>query len=206
MDPEAPILDAVMASVIERVPGELVSIIDVGAGPLTTVGKAHPGKRLQITATDPLAQEYDRIMQAIDFEPPVRTTPVSGEALLDHFEPATFDIAFARNSVDHSINPVLVIRNMVELVKPGRFVVLWHRPAEAERRRYHGLHQWNFGVEDDGLVIWRSRRERVRIDRALGADASVHCFTRDGWVCCLLTRAEEPGEQPRPDPRGHPPD
>ena len=192
-DPEAPISDPVMASLIERGPEPVVSIIDVGAGPLTVVGKTHPGKALKITATDPLADEYDRILRGIGFDPPIRTIAVRGEDLLGHFEPGAFDIAFARNSVDHSIDPAHVIRNMLELVRAGGFVVLWHLPTQADRWRYHGLHQWNFDIEDGAFVIWRTRGERISVDRVLGPAASVDCFEEGGWLGCVLTKRAAAG-------------
>ncbi len=188
-DLKAPVLDPTMAAVIDRVPDEVVSILDVGAGPLTVVGKTYPGKRLQITATDPLAEDYDQIMREIEFEPPIRTLSVSGEDLLDHFGPGSFDIAFARNSIDHAADPVRLIRNMLAVVKPGRFVLLWHLPAQGERWRYHGLHQWNFALEQEALVIRRPRRDTVRIDSSFDSAAAAECFERDGWIGCLLTRA-----------------
>ncbi len=35
------------------------------------------------------------------------------------FEPETFDLTFARNALDHSYEPIRVIRNMIGLVKTG---------------------------------------------------------------------------------------
>ena len=191
-DPEAPISDAVMSELLDRIPGRAVAILDVGAGPLTAVGKTHPGKALQITATDPLADDYDRILDELDFEPPVRTIAVSGEDLLNRFERGSFDIAFARNSIDHAADPVEVIRTMLALVKPGRFVVLWHQPAEGERWRYHGLHQWNFVYEDGALVIRRPRCGTVRVDDSFDAVAAAESFLRNGWIGCVLTKVENP--------------
>ncbi len=42
-----------------------------------------------------------------------------GEQLLTMFEPETFDLTFARNALDHSYEPIRVIRNMIGLVKTG---------------------------------------------------------------------------------------
>ena len=60
-DPKAPIRDPLLKMLIEKIPDQKVSIIDVGAGPLTAVGKTYPGKTVSITATDPFAREYARI-------------------------------------------------------------------------------------------------------------------------------------------------
>jgi SAM-dependent methyltransferase len=192
VDPEAPVRDPLLNELIARIPDDAVSIIDVGAGPLTALGKTYPGKTLSITATDPLADEYVRIMRDAGIEPPVPPIGCRGEDLLDLFRPGTFDIAFARNALDHCVDPVRVITNMVEVVKPGRFVVLRHLRREAQRNLYRGLHQWNFDIEEGGFVIWRTRRDKVHMDRVTNPGATVTCFDEGGWVVCLLTKAPSP--------------
>jgi SAM-dependent methyltransferase len=190
-DPEAPVRDPVIRSLIGRIPEQTVSIIDVGSGPLTALGKTYPGKTLKITATDPLAADYAVIMREAGIDPPVAPIACRGEDLLDHFQPASFDIAFAKNALDHAVDPVRVIKNMVRLVKDGRFVVLKHNRNEGERRYYGGLHQWNFDVEEGDLVIWRPRRERVHMNRALhGIATVVECFMDDSdWLVCLIMKS-----------------
>ncbi len=169
-------LDPLMTFLIWQIPDETISIIDVGAGPLTKLGKTYPGKTLRITATDPLAPEYARIMREAGIDPPVPPIACRGEDLLDLFRPATFDIAFAQNALDHSIDPVRVITNMVHLVKEGRSVVLRHLRTVAVKELYRHLHQWNFDIEDGEFVIWRTRRDKVRMDRVLGRIATVACW------------------------------
>ena len=187
-DPKAPIRDPLLNMMIAKIPEQTVSIIDVGAGPLTAVGKTYPGKTVRITATDPLAPEYVRIMREAGIKPPVPPIGCRGEDLLDLFTPATFDLAFARNALDHCVDPVRVITNMIELVKEDRFVVLRHLRREAHTQLYRDLHQWNFDIEDGELVIWRTRSDKVRIDRVLAPTASMATFEEGGWVACLITK------------------
>jgi hypothetical protein len=187
-DPSAPIRDPLLKMLIAKIPEQTISIIDVGAGPLTAVGKTYPGKTVSITATDPLAREYAQIMREAGIEPPVPPIACRGEDLLDVFRPATFDIAYARNALDHCIDPIRVITNMVQLVKEDRFVVLRHLRREAHTQLYRDLHQWNFDIEDSQLVIWRTRRDKVRIDRVLAPTASIASFEEAGWVVSLITK------------------
>jgi SAM-dependent methyltransferase len=187
-DARAPIGDPVLKMLIAKIPDEAISIIDVGAGPLTAVGKTYPGKTVRVTATDPLAPEYARIMRDAGIEPPVAPIACRGEDLLNVFRPDTFDIAFARNALDHCVDPVRVITNMVQLVKEGRFVVLRHLRREAQAQLYRGLHQWNFDIEGGEFVIWRTRRDKVHMDRVLGPSATLACFEEGGWVVCLITK------------------
>lgn len=187
-DPKAPVTDPILKSLIARIPETTVSMIDVGAGPLTALGKTYPGKTLEVTATDPLAAEYLQVMNEAGIEPPVPPVACRGEDLLDMFEPNTFEIAFARNALDHSFDPARVIANMVHLVRVGRFVLLRHRRREAEFESYRGLHQWNFDTADGEFVIWRPRTRKVHVGKALADRASINCFQDAGWLTCLITK------------------
>jgi hypothetical protein len=71
---------------------------------------------------DPLAREYDRILSEHGLEPPVRTQPLGGEDLLSRFAP-DFDVPFARNPLDHAVDPFPIIHNMVVVVRPGGYVI-----------------------------------------------------------------------------------
>ena len=159
LDPHAEIDEPL---IVERLPGlgEEVAILDVGAGPLTVLGKTYPGKTVRITPVDPLAREYDTLLAEFGVQPPVRTTFCPGERLLKRFRQGEFDIAYARNSVDHSYDPAAIVRNMVTLVRPGGYVLLRHVRREGEHQRYSGFHQWNLDVENGHLVLWNRVRKR----------------------------------------------
>lgn len=134
-----------------------INILDVGAGPLTVLGKRWPPKKIRITAVDPLADDYDAILEKAGITPPVRSTWCHGELLLERFKPNSFDLAYAQNSLDHSYNPLLVIKNMLTLVKLNCYVLLEHAQNEAENENYIGLHQWNFDIENDNFIIWNKQ-------------------------------------------------
>lgn len=159
LDPETEIRDPLVRAELDRNPAEQISILDVGAGPLTALGFRHPGKSLTIVAVDPLADEYDRLLRGAELDPPIRTVGVAGEDLLVHFGSDRFDIAYAVNSLDHSADPFTIIFNMVAVVRPGGTVLLRHKRNEGESARYGGLHQWNFDVVDDGLLLWNNAVE-----------------------------------------------
>jgi hypothetical protein len=59
IDPESDVQGGFFAEYLRRVGSAYVSILDVGAGPLTAIGKRYPGKRVAIKATDALAHEND---------------------------------------------------------------------------------------------------------------------------------------------------
>jgi len=193
MDPNASIDDEFMSPRVARVPTERVRILDVGAGPATTVGKTYPGKIIELTAVDPLADHYAKALNAHGVVPPVSTELCAGEELTAHFERGSFDIVHARNSLDHAYDPLLVIREMLEVTRGGGSVLLFHGRNEAEKERYLGLHQWNFEIEQDGrLVLW-GRDARYDIAAELAGLAAVEAWldvSDDGErVAVALTRS-----------------
>ena len=128
-------------------------VLDLGAGPLTTLGLRWEGRHLEIVAVDPLAAEYDRLLADLQLTPPVRTISGTGEALLEQFGEGTFDFAHSSNALDHAFDPLLSIRNMVRVVKPGCFVYLYHFENEGEKENFNGLHQWNFFSRRGDMII-----------------------------------------------------
>jgi SAM-dependent methyltransferase len=185
LDPSTEIRDPLVRAEIDRSSADEISILDVGAGPLTRLGYRYPGKRLQIVAVDPLAGDYDRLLHDANLEPPVRTIAVAGEALLEHFDPRSFDIAYASNALDHSADPFRIISNMVALVRPGGAVLLRHKRNEGASALYGGLHQWNFDVAADALILWNNAA-RIDVGRALEADAATTAWLEDGEVVARL--------------------
>lgn len=154
LDPDLP-LQPEIAAIADVAPGGLVRILDVGAGPLTFLGKRHPEFRVEITAVDALGDDYSRLLAAAGIDPPVRTLACESEQLSKVIAADSFDIAYARNTLDHSYDPVRAIREMIRCVRPGGRVLLVHRRDEAEEESYLGLHQWNFAIDGNDLTIWR---------------------------------------------------
>jgi SAM-dependent methyltransferase len=192
LDPDALLEERLIVERLPEVPADPVAILDVGAGPLTFLGKRYPGRSLRITPVDALADEYDRLLREFELEPPVRTLLCSGEELLTKFAPETFDIAYARNSLDHSYDPLAIIRNMISVVKPGGFVITRHVRTEGEHQTYSGFHQWNFDIEDGRLVLW-NKATKHDVTKAVDGVARAEAFRDDegggDWVVCVLQKA-----------------
>jgi SAM-dependent methyltransferase len=182
---------------LERSPAEEISILDVGAGPVTSLGYRYPGKKLTIVPVDPLAREYDRLLRDARLDPPIKTIAVAGEALLEHFGSRRFDIAYACNSLDHSADPLKIISNMVAVVRPGGVVLLRHKRNEGEHARYGGLHQWNFDVAGGSLLLWDSAA-RVDVGSALEGYAQTTAWASEDEALARLVvrRADSPREKP----------
>lgn len=190
LDPDAEVRDPVVRAELERSQAGAVSILDVGAGPLTALGYRYPGKTLTIVPVDPLGDEYDRLLHDAGLEPPIRTIRVAGEALLEHFGPHRFDIAYATNALDHSADPFTIVSNMVEVVRPGGVVLLRHKRNEGESARYGGLHQWNFDVVDERLLLWNSAVE-IDVGAVLEGRARTRAWISENEVIARLVSESE---------------
>jgi SAM-dependent methyltransferase len=155
MDPESALQPHVGAYLPSSSPDGRVRILDVGSGPLTILGKRWGALTLDIVAVDPLADRYAELFRRFGVE--AVGLPVRGEAerLTEIFDEDVFDLAYARNCLDHGYDPLLSIRQMLRVVKPGGVVLIEHATDEGEFMRYAGPHQWNFRVEDGRFVIWR---------------------------------------------------
>ena len=96
VDPKSPLRENLIIDRLNQVNSDSISILDVGAGPMTVIGKVFSGKNLNITAIDPLADKFNRILKNLHIIPPVRTIQCQGEELLQNFDAQSYDFAYAR--------------------------------------------------------------------------------------------------------------
>jgi SAM-dependent methyltransferase len=127
---------------------------------------------LWITAVDALAEQYERLLRDAGITPPVLTQQGEVERLTERFPKNSFDLVNMENALDHSYDPLLGIRQMLEVVKPGGYVLLLHDVNEAHRTGYVGFHQWNFCAENGHFIIW-NRKTRISVNDALGDIAEI---------------------------------
>jgi ubiquinone/menaquinone biosynthesis C-methylase UbiE len=180
LDPEFPFSTEYRA-VIDPLPQKEIRILDVGAGPLTILGKKHPSKQLMIQAVDVLAERYDELLAKYNVQPVVRTTFAEAENLTEYFAESSFDLVTARNCLDHAIDPVEAIRQIILVVKRSCFAILEHAENEGENQRYQGLHQWNFTIVAGDLMLKRGGRV-VNISRKLSYMGDFQSSLKDKWV------------------------
>lgn len=169
--------------------GSTVRLLDVGAGPLTFLGRKCDQWTLDITAVDALGRQYGELLDTAGVVPPVRTQACESEQLSTLLPKDSFDLVAARNTLDHSYDPVRAIMEMLACAKPGAPLLLVHHPNEAVREQYRGMHQWNFEMIDGSLVVWRPG---IRTDLAaeLGPRATIErSWLQDKWEYIVIRKA-----------------
>ena len=191
IDPELQLQDD-LKRLIDAPPGAVVRILDVGAGPLSSVGKKWEGRTLQLIAVDPLAEDYRTMLTRLKIQPPVFTEAGHGEKLLDQFQENYFDIAYATNSLDHSYDPLLAIRQMFAVVKPQGYVYLWHFANVGVAEGYAGLHQWNFDIKHGDMILSNGRGIRYSLKTEFKNVGTLECefqsFREHKAVVCKLKK------------------
>jgi SAM-dependent methyltransferase len=148
------------------------TVLDVGAGPLTMLGKVLPGCELTIVAVDPLANEYDALLKHHGITPIVRTQYCEVERLSEKFPPDSFDLLHVQNALDHSYDPLEGIRQMIRVLKRNCVIFMAHLTNEAEKENYVGFHQWNFLREGSKFIMW-NKENRIDVNEALKEKAEV---------------------------------
>ena len=188
-DPRAPIQPHLEA-IVDRLPGLEVDILDVGAGPLTVVGKTHSTKRLRLTATDVLAREYQSVLDELGMKPPVATIYAAAETLRKQLGDRQFDLVYAQNSLDHIADVIAGIEEMLSIARPGGFVVLLHEENEGRSELYNALHRWDFACEHGHFRISGPgpRGPCTDITAMLSGRADVECSLYEGEVLVVIRK------------------
>ncbi|WP_425099548.1 hypothetical protein [Tropicibacter sp. S64] len=160
-DPDAPltplVLDLLPHLDLDR--SRPVKMLDIGSGPLSYVGYTHPEYEIDLTVVDPLSQEYNRLLDSVGITGVPRTQPGYFETALADFGPEAFDLVWCFNSLDHSIDPIIGLFNLLSVIRIGGGLIFSFCPNEAEHGKYKGLHQWNLDVTpQDGLILTQMGR------------------------------------------------
>jgi len=194
LDAAAPFDDWV-APVVRSLGQSEVSVLDVGAGPITILGYILTGVKLVLTATDPLTPIYNDLIDRYGLNPPLRTIFAPAEELSAFFGPNSFDIVHCRNALDHSFDPVRGIVEMLKVVRVGGWILLRHFENEAERGNYEGFHQYNFDCRDGRFVIWN---KSIQIDVAKSLPPQCEVLVEKSGT--VIVRIRKTGEIPISDP------
>jgi len=188
LDPTRP-LQAIVGS---RLPVGEHRILDVGAGPLTVLGKQWYGQPVNIVAVDPLAEEYDTLLAEARLTPLVRTQKAFVETLGETFPANSFDIVHMMNALDHSRDPLTGILQMLEVARPNGYVILSHATREATREHHTGMHQWDLFIEHDHFFL-EGEGQRLDISDILAqrqVAETTHSYGDDAWHWTVLRKTQ----------------
>jgi SAM-dependent methyltransferase len=187
MDPFLP-LQSDLSGYADRINSQHVGILDVGAGPLTKLGKTHPSKKISIIPTDLLAQQYDKLLHKYKINPIVRTQPVDAETLSEHFGYNVFEIVHAQNCLDHMAEPLKALQEMLWVTKPEGFVLLKHNECEGAIQKYHGMHQWDFSLHEDEFIVCHFGQQPINVSVMLRSVGKVECKKEGSSIVVIIQK------------------
>jgi len=145
-------------------------VLNAGSGPLAPGPLECNGERLHVVAADGLARFYLQLYDILSHRPPATPVQCPAESLPQCFPRHHFDVVYMRNALDHAGDPLLGLRQMLEVVRPGGWVLLRHARNEGVPGQFQlGLHQWAFDVVEGPeealhFIIWNPS---LRVDASL---------------------------------------
>jgi hypothetical protein len=137
-------------------------VLDVGSGPVCRLGQVLPpweyaGKeqvrRARIVCSDPLADEYKALREKVGIESRAPVLKWSPRECRESASLSGFDLVVASNSLDHSEDPLSVLREMCNAAKDEGHVIVCGYIDEANAANGYGLHRWNMRAQDGGLYV-----------------------------------------------------
>lgn len=174
IDPQQKIPDLIERALIDNgvARGETVRVLDLGSGPLTYVGCQSDHYKVEVIAVDPLADEYNSLINKYNIPAPVLPRKGEAEKLDCLFPVHDFDVVWICNSLDHSYDPVLGFFQAYKTLKIGGIALIVFHPNEADHGDYQGLHNWNFDVRNGSFII-ESRGRMVNVSNILDKHAKI---------------------------------
>lgn len=152
-------------------------VLDAGAGPISCFGIIGSLGKIELTACDPLADAYARVLEANKIVPYVKTEFAYFERLTDRYKTNYFDHVHVRNALDHAFDALTGIYELLHVLKTNATLRLVHAENEAEHEHYQGFHQWNFTEDNGKFIIW-NRDTNINISDTLRNIADVAVTTK----------------------------
>ena len=129
------------------------------------------GANVSLTMVDPLACQYEMMLWHVservpepereDFFFSLRNStrlPGTGETIVQTLQGAginfqDFSYIHSSNSLDHTQDPILAMRAISRIIPTGQSANLTMHRNVAKQNNGRGLHQWNFDIDGDALVV-----------------------------------------------------
>lgn len=121
-----------------------LTIAEIAAGPINTIGTQWPGLEVEIRASDVFADEYRRFWAYHNKTPIIPIEYQNMEKLT--YADNSFDIVHCVNSLDHTPDARAAIMECIRVCKKGGYIYFRHSPDQ--QKRYGGMHAWNVNFVD----------------------------------------------------------
>jgi SAM-dependent methyltransferase len=140
--------------------GRAPRLLEVGSGPVSLLIDGVETGEIDVLAVDPLGDQYAKLLSDRGMDYPIKPVRGFAEGLSSVFSPATFDMVYSSNALDHAMSPDSCFRQIIHVTKPGGGVFLEGFVDEGTNGDWHGLHQHDLFIQGKSLVH-RSRGGKV---------------------------------------------
>lgn len=128
-------------------------ILDVGSGPVSILSGSFYDVNVKLLAVDVMADKY-AAMSVHDLGDQVCAPEnCSGEDLLRRFGPRMFDITHIRDALHQMRDPLVVVQQMIQVTKPGGYIVLHGFEGDACHEDWRRPHHWSVKWAADDLFL-----------------------------------------------------
>lgn len=169
-----------------------LQVLDVGSGPLTKVGHRAPADlAITVHTCDPLAPAYMHAFERHGIAVPNPPRFALAEYLSAFYGPASMDVITCNNALDHCIDPLRALNEMLRVVRPGGILLCSHHRNEGQKANYEGLHQFNIDTDAGRPILW-NRESRVAIAEQLAVATDTSVVEEDEhWVHLRIRKLAE---------------
>lgn len=137
-----------------------VRILDVNAGPVSSLGIRSERYEVELVPIDDLAHPFEKLMKSHGYEAPVPTQFCSPEDVLCRFGEASFDFIYSYNGLANTRDPIRIYEQLLRCLRPGGRILTFHnRLYDANdlfRQSFHHFHV----IERNRLQIVHKRYRR----------------------------------------------
>jgi 2-polyprenyl-3-methyl-5-hydroxy-6-metoxy-1,4-benzoquinol methylase len=137
----------------KKITGRLPKVLDCGCGAVSMLNYGEENKTIQLTCSDPLAEEYQKLLKKYNYNIKYPMFTISGEKLTEALPENHFDISWIHNALDHSQSPAEVIKEMIKVTSYGGYIIICTWENEGTWEGFHGLHKHNLFFKDSGLFL-----------------------------------------------------
>lgn len=145
-------------------------LLEVGSGPVSLMAWGVEQGLFELTAVDPLAGKYERLMRKVPCSYPVKPIEGFGEDLSALFARNTFDLAYSSNALDHTSSPRRCLEELTRMVDEGGIIYCEGFVREGAKGGWQGLHQHDLVPENGHLVRYGRDGSRSVVTEGLAVE------------------------------------
>lgn len=166
-------------------------LLDVGCGPFPKSGIYHPDYKVTRILVDALANKYHELLHEHSINTSAqKIINYKVEEIGELFKPGSFEVIFAKNTLDHTYNPINAIKNLINLLSDDGVAIFDHFIQEGKYTNYFGLHQWNFSIENGDFYISNKEKNIIQNMNTYLNSFQIESFYEENKIITIIRKNE----------------